>query len=86
MQIEAPVLLNKWVAGGLTQSVLGAIRLQVFNTSAQQSGIEMLHCAYSARGSTIFAPTVQSLEALPHRRAARLPAGRLRRAVAVKGV
>lgn len=34
MQLEALVLLNKWVARGLTQSVLEAIRLQVFNVSA----------------------------------------------------
>jgi hypothetical protein len=34
MQLEALVLLNKWVARGLTQSVLEAIRLQVFNISA----------------------------------------------------
>jgi hypothetical protein len=34
MQLEALVLLNKWVARGKTQSVLEAIRLQVFNISA----------------------------------------------------
>ncbi len=34
MQLEALVLLNKWVARGFTQSVLEAIRLQVFNVSA----------------------------------------------------
>jgi hypothetical protein len=34
MQLEALVLLNKWVARGLTQSVLEAVRLQVFNISA----------------------------------------------------
>ena len=34
LQLEALVLLNKWVARGLTQSVLEAIRLQVFNVSA----------------------------------------------------
>lgn len=34
LQLEALVLLNKWVARGLTQSVLEAIRLQVFNTGA----------------------------------------------------
>jgi hypothetical protein len=34
MQLEALVLLNKWVARGRTQSVLEAIRLQVFNISA----------------------------------------------------
>lgn len=34
LQLEALVLLNKWVARGLTQSVLEAIRLQVFNVAA----------------------------------------------------
>jgi hypothetical protein len=34
LQLEALVLLNKWVARGKTQSVLEAIRLQVFNISA----------------------------------------------------
>lgn len=34
LQLEALVLLNKWVARGLTQSVLEAIRLMVFNVSA----------------------------------------------------
>lgn len=34
LQLEALVLLNKWVARGLTQSVLEAIRLQCFNISA----------------------------------------------------
>lgn len=34
LQLEALVLLNKWVARGLTQSVLEAVRLQAFNISA----------------------------------------------------
>lgn len=34
LQNEALVLLNKWVARGLTQSVLEAIRLDVFNVTA----------------------------------------------------
>lgn len=38
MQMEALVLLNKWVARGKTQSVLEAIRLQVFNISAPTVG------------------------------------------------
>lgn len=34
LALEAQVLLNKWVARGLTQSVLEAVRTQVFNIAA----------------------------------------------------
>lgn len=40
LQLDALVLLNKWVARGLTQSVLEAIRLQVFNVTAPVEGGE----------------------------------------------